>query len=578
MRLNKFFLTFICLTVLGAHAQWNWFDPLACGFPVIQNQGWTPEIGGSYVRLPQRAENKVRKPLWDLSRNSAGLAIHFYSDAPELRIRYVVDGPLNMPHIPTTGVSGVDLYSIDSDGQWRYYFGGYPSGDTLQYHYTNIGKDKYHDRGYEFRVCLPLYNSVKWMQIGVPQKSELTFIPVSSEKPILLYGTSIAQGACASRPGMAWASILQRSMGYPLINLGFSGNGRLEKEVLDFVCEIDARLYILDCLPNLTPKSKDEITQLVSDAVKQIRATHSSPILLVEHAGYSNALADDTKLQDYMRMNEGAKKAFEELQAQGIKDIYYLTREELGLHPDAWVDYVHPSDWGMETQANAVERKVREILHIPQGNLSTTKPVTQRREPNNYEWEKRHRDILALNESDPPKSIILGNSITHFWGGEPKGPSQRGLETWEKIMRPAGFHNLGFGFDRIENVLWRVYHGELDGYKAEEVVLMIGTNNLGISSDNEIVEGLRFLLSAIRQRQPEAKIKVIGIFPRRDQESRVKNINRRIRQMAQMAGYTFSDPGRNLLLKDGKLNESLFSDGLHPNEEGYKRIAEEIVN
>ena len=92
--------------------------------------------------------------------------------------------------------------------------------------------------------------------------------------------------------------ILQRSLGYPLINLGFSGNGRLEKEVLDFICEIDARLYILDCLPNLTPKSKDEITQLVSDAVKQIRATHSSPILLVEHAGYSNALADDTKLQD----------------------------------------------------------------------------------------------------------------------------------------------------------------------------------------------------------------------------------------------------------------------------------------
>ena len=74
----------------------------------------------------------------------------------------------------------------------------------------------------------------------------------------------------------------------------------------------------------------------------------------MEHAGYSNALADDTKLQDYVRMNEGAKKAFEELQAQGIKDIYYLTREELGLHPDAWVDYVHPSDWGME---NTSERR-----------------------------------------------------------------------------------------------------------------------------------------------------------------------------------------------------------------------------
>ena len=232
----------------------------------------------------------------------------------------------------------------------------------------------------------------------------------------------------------------------------------------------------------------------------------------------------------------------------------------------------------METQANAVERKVREILRIPEGDLSTTKPVTQRREPNNYEWQKRHRDILSLNQSNPPRRVILGNSITHFWGGEHKGPSVRGMETWEKIMRPAGFHNLGYGFDRIENVLWRVYHGELDGYKAEEVVLMIGTNNIGINNDNEIVEGIRFLLSAIKQRQPEAKIKVIGILPRRNQEERVRNLNLRIRQMVETGWYTFKNPGTKLLQEDGKINESLFSDGLHPNEEGYKQIVDEIAH
>ena len=125
-------------------------------------------------------------------------------------------------------------------------------------------------------------------------------------------------------------------------------------------------------------------------------------------------------------------------------------------------------------------------------------------------------------------------------------------------MRPAGFHNLGYGFDRIENVLWRVYHGELDGYKAEEVVLMIGTNN--------------------RQRQPEAKIKVIGILPRRNQEERVRNLNLRIRQIAETGWYTFKNPGTKLLQEDGKINESLFSDGLHPNEEGYKRIVDEIAH
>ena len=82
MRLHKILLTLVCFTVLSAHAQWKWLNPLECGFPVIQNQGWTEEIGDRYVRLPQRAEGKVRKPVWDLSRNSAGLAIHFFSNAP----------------------------------------------------------------------------------------------------------------------------------------------------------------------------------------------------------------------------------------------------------------------------------------------------------------------------------------------------------------------------------------------------------------------------------------------------------------------------------------------------------------
>ena len=143
-------------------------------------------------------------------------------------------------------------------------------------------------------------------------------------------------------------------------------------------------------------------------------------------------------------------------------------------------------------------------------------------------------------------------------------------------MEPAGFQNLGYGFDRIENVLWRVYHGELDGYEAEKVVLMIGTNNMGISSDHEIVEGLRFLLSAIRERQPKASIKVMGILPRREHEDWVKNINRQIQTMADEENCLFSDAGPALLLPTGKIDESLFNDGLHPNEKGYQLIAKTI--
>lgn len=572
------YLLLLCLIGISAEAQWKWHDPVKATYPVIQNQGFTKEIGQTYVRFPDRAKGIIRDDVWNLSRNSAGLAIHFYSNAPQLKIRYAVQGGFSMPHMPATGVSGLDMYSINSDGQQDFCFGSYSFGDTIQYSYSGLGKDQYHNHGFEYHVFLPLYNSVKWMEIGIPENCELEFIPASPEKPIVLYGTSIAQGACASRPAMAWGNIVQRSLGYPLINLGFSGNGRLEKEVLQFVNEPDARLFILDCLPNLTNKSEEEVTALVIAAVKQLRKSHSAPILLVEHAGYSNGETNSEQYNSYTLLNKASRKGYETLLSENTDNLFYLSHDELNLPVDAWVDYVHPSDLGMQQQATAVEKKIREILNIPVGSCPTTTPVTQRREPGTYEWQTRHRAILEQIKNYPPKAVILGNSITHFWGGEPVASHINGSESWNKVMRPEGFQNMGYGWDRIENVLWRVYHDELDGYEADKIVLMIGTNNMGTSSDEEIVEGLGFLLSAIHSRQPKATIKVVGILPRRDKEVWVSAINSQIKQMTEKSGYLFTDAGTALLKKDGKIDESLFvGDGLHPNEKGYKLIAKKVA-
>ncbi|RHJ90487.1 SGNH/GDSL hydrolase family protein [Parabacteroides bouchesdurhonensis] len=570
-------LLLFCLTFLPVQAQWQWYNPQKAEYPVIQNQGWPAEIGKTYVRLPNRAEPDLRKPVWELSRNSAGLAIRFYSNAPRIKVRYTVAGPLNMPHMPSTGVSGVDLYNIDNDGKWHFCFGGYSFSDTIQYSYDHIRKSPYHDLGYEYNLYLPLYNSVKWMEIGIPEGYKFQFIPQLPEKPILLYGTSVGQGACASRPAMAWTNIIQRSLDYPFINLGFSGNGRLENGVLQFVTEVDARLYILDCLANINGKTETELIRIIRNAVLQIRQKRSAPILLIDHSGCSNADTDSTMYKAYSTKNNIQRKAYEALISEGVKELYYLSHDELNLPSDGWVDYVHPSDLGMMALSRAIEKKIREILQLPVGQLSTTTPVTQRREPHNYEWKARHQDILALNKSNPPRAVILGNSITHFWGGEPVGPHRNGTDSWDKIMRKEGFHNMGYGFDRIENILWRVYHDELSGYDADRIVLMAGTNNIFINTEDEIVEGIRFLLSAIHRQQPKAKIKVIGILPRRGEEDKVRRINESIRRMVSEEGYIYCDAGLSLLQKDGKINESLFTDGLHPNAKGYWPIAPQIA-
>lgn len=570
------FFIFSLLCVANLTAQTRWYDPMQESRQVIQNQGWTEEIGKSYQRLPDRAKKVVREPVWGLSENSAGLAIHFYTNATTIEIRYGVKGSHAMPHMPATGKTGVDLYAVDSDGKWRVATDRYNFGDTISYTFSNLSQSKYHKHGFEYRLYLPLYNTVTWMKIGVPDSAELRFIPVLAEKPIVVYGTSIAQGGCASRPGMGWTNILSRKLDYPVVNLAFSGNGPLEKELVDLMDEMDASLYIFDCLPNMGNLSSEEVIRRTLYGVKKLREKHDAPILIVDHIGYRNAELNEGSRETAERMNEASRQAFDSLRRLGVKNIHHLHKDSINMPMDGCVDNIHPTDLGMQVYADAYEKIVRKILNMPVGKITTTRPVSQRREPDIYEWKERHAAILKKLQTGNAERVIIGNSITHYWGGEPG--REHGSRSWREEMEPAGFVNLGFGWDRVENVLWRVYHGELDGYRAKEVVLMIGTNNLGLNSENEIVDGLKFLLDQIRVRQPNAVIKVVGLLPRRGKEEVVRTINRQISEMAALHNYRYVDVGSRLLTADGKVDERLFLDGLHPNEKGYSLIVEDLLD
>ncbi|GAB3993341.1 SGNH/GDSL hydrolase family protein [Spirosoma daeguense] len=557
---------------------YTWWNPVQNSFPVIEGQGWSGEaLQNPYDRLPAKAEKNVRQPVWNLSHNAAGLLIRFRASTNQIVVRYGMTAKKEMPHMPSTGVNGVDLYGINSDGDALWCGGKYTFGDTIQYRFTDLEpNDTYHQKGREYRLYLPLYNSVKWLEIGVPSGATFTPLPVRIDKPIVIYGTSIAQGACASRPGMAWTSILGRKLDRPIINLAFSGNGRLEKEIIDLLPEINTNLYVLDCLPNLIASAgtkPDELKTKIIESVKALRQRKSdTPILLVEHAGYTDGGFNTTRRQLYTDANAVMEQAFSELKSQGIKQLYLLPKSAINLDNDAMVDGTHPNDLGMQQYADAYERSIRKILNEPVGDISTTKPRTQYRDARVYDWETRHRDVMARVQNKPPRILFIGNSITHFWGGESTGAKLNGSDSWNAIMEPLGVLNLGYGWDRIENVLWRVYHGELDGYQASQIAIMIGTNNLQLNSDNEISNGLSFLVRAIQTRQPNADILLIGILPRRNEEVRIAGLNQRIAQAAGELNVTFIQPGTVFLKPDGKIDEAMFSDGLHPNAEGYRQL------
>lgn len=343
-------------------ADLSWYDLQKQSAPVLQGQGWSAEQKGTFGRLPQRAKEKVRPDVWGLSENCAGVTVRFRTNASEIKVAYQVSSAVSFPHMASTGVSGLDLYTTDEHGKMVWSAGGYSFGDTIKYKFSNLTSYSTGSKDREYQLFLPLYNHVKWMEIGLPKDAELSWVAPSTEKPIVVYGTSIAQGGCASRAGMAWTGILNRELPYPLINLGFSGNGMLEKEVLNFVNEIDARLFILDCLPNLVSRPSEQIEKATLEAVRQIRTLHQSPILLVDHVGYTDGFVDKKKYDNYIRANVASKKAFDQLKKEGVRHLFYLSCEKINMPMDGMVDGIHPTDYGMRAYADAYEKVIREIL------------------------------------------------------------------------------------------------------------------------------------------------------------------------------------------------------------------------
>ncbi|HLQ44570.1 MAG TPA: SGNH/GDSL hydrolase family protein, partial [Planctomycetaceae bacterium] len=194
----------------------RWFDLRLLG---IEGQAWS-ETKAPYDRLPAKAEKKVRDAIWGLSRQSAGLCARFVSNAATIKARWALTSAnLAMPHMPATGVSGLDLYVRSDEGVWRWLSNGRPSAQTNE---ANLASGIPAGTR-EFLLYLPLYNGVSSVEIGLPPEATLSKAdPFKNEdgsirKPIVFYGTSITQGGCASRPGMVHTAILQRRLEHPVV-------------------------------------------------------------------------------------------------------------------------------------------------------------------------------------------------------------------------------------------------------------------------------------------------------------------------------------------------------------------------
>jgi lysophospholipase L1-like esterase len=332
----------------------DWFDVKEIG---VEGKGWN-NTKRYFDRLPAKAEGVVREPVWNLSRHSAGMSVRFVTDSPNLYVRYNLHlERLDMTHMPATGVSGLDLYGNDDEGRDRWVAVVRPDKQQME---TSIAKDL-SPGSRRYTLYLPLYNGVDDLEVGILKGKSFTPMAPRNEQPMLFYGTSIMHGACASRPGMAFPAILGRRLRRPTINLGFSGNGRMEGEVADLLSELDPCVYVIDCLPNM---NENTVSERTVPLVKKLReANNNTPILLVEDRSFTNTSFFPKRKVQHQKSRAALKKAFAELSDAGIGNLYYLDGDQLlGDDGEAATDGSHPNDLGMVRYADAYEPVLRAML------------------------------------------------------------------------------------------------------------------------------------------------------------------------------------------------------------------------
>lgn len=335
----------------------SWYDIRELG---LEGKGWN-ETKDPYDRLPGQAEGRVSEAVWKLSQHSAGLSVRFITDSPRISARWTLRNPgLALPHMPASGVSGLDLYA-KIKGRWRWLGLGRPDKSPTN---TQILTSNLPPGEREYMLYLPLYNGVQSVEVGIEEGTRLRKSHPQTQKPVVFYGTSIVQGASASRPGMAYPAILGRKLDYPVVNLGFSGNGKMEIEMANLLATLDPAVYVIDCLPNLEAADVLDRTQRLVQILR--RAHPRTPIILVENIIYQDGMLEQLKLKRYTEKNAALRIAFRQMLKRGVRHLHYLPAKSLlGTDGEATVDGTHPNDLGFSRMAAAFEPLLCRLLGHP---------------------------------------------------------------------------------------------------------------------------------------------------------------------------------------------------------------------
>lgn len=338
----------------------------ATNFRII-NKGWE-NTSEPYTRLPQAYMDSCRKDQQWLYDHSSGIAVRFASNSKRIAAQWNLKNNFHMQHMAMTGIKGTDLYTLNQQtGKWEYVNTARPQeknfkADSIQ---SKLYVENLDGEMREYMIYLPLYDGINWLQIGVDSTAELIQPQVDNPRSmgkIVLYGTSIQQGGCASRTGMVPSAMIQRDFNLECVNIATSGQARMDFYIAEAMASIeDAICYVIDPVPNCT---KDRCDTATYDFIKILRTLRPEvPIVMVEGLMYPYTRHDSYHAEYLPQKNECFRRGFDQHVAENPKGMYYMTHEgQTGPDMEGTVDGVHLTDYGFRAYADLLEIHIKEAL------------------------------------------------------------------------------------------------------------------------------------------------------------------------------------------------------------------------
>ena len=310
--------------------------------------------GDRYRRMPESVAKEVSNGVYQLHTNTAGGRVRFMTDSPYIAISAKMPSLHKMPHFAFSGSIGLDLY-VTVDGEERFFEGYIPPFEVEDGYEGIVDFETAEMR--ECTINFPLYSDLSDLYIGVSRDAQI--LPASDYKdikPIVAYGSSITQGACASRPGNCYEAIITRRLGVDHINLGFSGNAMGEETIARYIASLDMSAFVYDYDHNSSDAAYLDRTH--ERMFKIIREAHPDLPILILSRPKCRLIEEEKKRLEVVRAT------YRHAVEAGDKNVYFIAGSDLmALCGDnGVVDRCHPSDLGFFSMAKAIGDALEKIL------------------------------------------------------------------------------------------------------------------------------------------------------------------------------------------------------------------------